>query len=91
MGIVNRLQAWFQWLKADPVGFLIYLVIFALSILLTLVLHEIGHGYVAWRCGDPTAKMLGRLSLDPRKHLDPVPDLSGLWLGQARAGESPQF
>ncbi|MCI5847788.1 MAG: site-2 protease family protein [Candidatus Limiplasma sp.] len=81
MGIVNRLQAWFQWLKADPVGFLIYLVIFALSILLTLVLHEIGHGYVAWRCGDPTAKMLGRLSLDPRKHLDPIGTLCLIFLG----------
>ncbi|MCL1855647.1 MAG: site-2 protease family protein, partial [Clostridia bacterium] len=34
--------------------------------------HEIAHGYVANRCGDPTAKMLGRLSLDPRKHLDPI-------------------
>ena len=72
MGILNRLQSWLQWFTADPVGFLIYLLYFAASILLTLMLHEIAHGYVAWKCGDPTAKMLGRLSMDPRKHLDPL-------------------
>lgn len=81
MNILSRLESWLQWLKADPAGFAIYLIFFALSILLTLVLHEIGHGYVAWRCGDPTAKMLGRLSLDPRKHLDPVGTLCLIFLG----------
>lgn len=81
MGILNRLQSWFQWLMADPSGFLIYLVYFAASILLTLMLHEIAHGYVAWKCGDPTAKMLGRLSLDPRKHLDPVGTLFLIFFG----------
>ena len=72
MGIFNRLQVWGQWLTTDPVGFLVYLVYFAVAILATLIFHEVAHGYVAYRCGDPTAKMLGRLSLDPRKHLDPV-------------------
>ena len=48
------------------------MVYFAVAVLLTLMLHEIAHGYVAYRCGDPTAKMLGRLTLDPRKHLDPI-------------------
>ena len=72
MGILNRLQGMWSWLTSDPVGFIVYIVYFAVAVLLTLVLHEIAHGYVAFRCGDPTAKMLGRLSLDPRKHLDPV-------------------
>lgn len=36
-----------------------------------IVLHEVSHGYVAYRLGDPTAKMLGRLSLNPLKHVDP--------------------
>lgn len=35
------------------------------------ILHEIAHGYVADRLGDPTARLLGRLSLDPRRHIDP--------------------
>ncbi|MCI5955681.1 MAG: site-2 protease family protein [Clostridiales bacterium] len=81
MGILNRLQGWYQWLTADPLGFVVYLIYFAASILLTLILHEIAHGYVAWKCGDPTAKMLGRLSMDPRKHLDPVGTLCLVFLG----------
>lgn len=35
------------------------------------ILHEIAHGYVAYRLGDPTAKLKGRLTLDPRPHIDP--------------------
>ena len=35
------------------------------------MLHEVSHGYVAYLCGDPTAKDAGRLSLNPAKHLDP--------------------
>jgi len=36
-----------------------------------LVLHEVAHGWMAYRLGDPTAKLMGRLTLDPRKHIDP--------------------
>ena len=81
MGIFSRLQAWGNWLTTDPVGFFIYLAYFAVAVLLTLMLHEIAHGYVAYRCGDPTAKMLGRLTLDPRKHLDPIGTISLVLLG----------
>ncbi len=35
------------------------------------ILHEIAHGYIAYRLGDPTAKLMGRITLDPRKHIDP--------------------
>ena len=41
-------------------------------IILALSLHETAHGYVAWKCGDPTAYNLGRLTLNPMKHLDPM-------------------
>ncbi|PIY94273.1 MAG: site-2 protease family protein [Candidatus Levybacteria bacterium CG_4_9_14_3_um_filter_35_16] len=36
------------------------------------ILHEIAHGFVADRLGDPTARLLGRLTLNPRNHIDPV-------------------
>lgn len=36
-----------------------------------IVLHEVSHGYVSYRLGDPTAKMKGRLNLNPIKHMDP--------------------
>ena len=42
------------------------------SFLIAIVLHEWAHAYSAWRLGDPTARMLGRLTLNPLKHLDPL-------------------
>lgn len=39
--------------------------------LLAVMAHEVAHGYLADRFGDPTARMLGRLTLNPFKHLDP--------------------
>jgi Zn-dependent protease len=38
----------------------------------SLCLHEFGHAYAANRLGDPTPRMLGRLTLDPRAHVDPI-------------------
>ncbi|MDP6379942.1 MAG: site-2 protease family protein [Phycisphaerae bacterium] len=48
------------------------LVIRAPVVILALTLHEFMHGYVAWRCGDPTARNMGRLTLNPLHHLDPI-------------------
>lgn len=41
-------------------------------ILLALSVHETAHGYIAYKLGDPTANSLGRLSLNPAKHIDPL-------------------
>ncbi len=41
-------------------------------ILISLTIHELAHGYVAYRMGDLTAKNQGRLTLNPLKHLDPI-------------------
>ena len=46
------------------------LCIWALPVLLAITLHEAAHAYVASRCGDNTAKMFGRLSLNPIRHID---------------------
>ncbi len=42
-----------------------------LPLLFAMVLHEYAHGWVANRCGDPTAKLQGRLTLNPLAHIDP--------------------
>ena len=42
------------------------------AFLLAIILHEIAHGYVAYLCGDDTAKRAGRLTLSPLPHIDPV-------------------
>ena len=56
------------------------------SILLALTIHEYAHAWMANRFGDPTSKMLGRLSLNPFIHLDPIGTLM-LFLGvKAAAG-----
>jgi Zn-dependent protease len=52
----------------DPVAF----VLLALPLLYSVIIHEVAHGWVALKMGDQTAKWLGRLTLDPRKHLDPI-------------------
>ncbi|MBI5182968.1 MAG: site-2 protease family protein [Nitrospinae bacterium] len=44
----------------------------AIPIILAIVLHEIAHGWVAYRLGDPTAKQMGRLTLNPIAHIDIV-------------------
>ena len=41
-------------------------------LVVSMVLHEIAHAYVANRLGDPTARMLGRLTFNPLKHVDPM-------------------
>lgn len=47
--------------------------IFIIAILiLSVVIHEVSHGYVAEMLGDPTARLAGRLTLNPLKHLDPL-------------------
>ena len=56
----------------DMRSYLISMLLSLPVILLSLSLHETAHGYAAWRLGDPTAKSLGRLTLNPIKHLDPI-------------------
>ena len=58
--------------RSDPHTALILLLYQIPAILIALTLHELAHGYVALKCGDPTAQMLGRLSFNPLKHLDPI-------------------
>jgi Zn-dependent protease len=57
----------FQLLFSDPISFFLGAILFIYSV----VIHEVAHGWVAYRMGDPTAKWMGRLSLNPLKHLDP--------------------
>jgi Zn-dependent protease len=53
----------------------------AVLLLYSVILHELAHGWVAYRMGDATAKWLGRLTLNPIKHLDPIGSLMLLIVG----------
>lgn len=52
--------------------YLISLLASLCAVTVVLTLHEFAHAYVAYRCGDPTPKWSGRLSLNPFRHFDPV-------------------
>ena len=58
----------FKLLTKDPLAFALIVI----PLLFSVILHEVAHGWVAYRMGDPTAKWSGRLSLNPLKHLDPI-------------------
>lgn len=61
MGLLNLLIR-------DPLAF----VLLAIPLLYSIIIHELAHGWVAWKLGDPTAKAMGRLTLNPVSHLDPI-------------------
>jgi len=47
-------------------------ILLVIPLMYSIIIHELAHGWVADKMGDSTARWLGRLSLDPRKHLDPI-------------------
>jgi Zn-dependent protease len=50
----------------------IQMIIELTALVLSIVMHEVAHGYMANALGDPTARLAGRLTLNPVKHIDPV-------------------
>ncbi|MDP9009957.1 MAG: site-2 protease family protein [Pseudomonadota bacterium] len=56
----------------DLTVFLYIISIWAIPVLFAITLHEVAHGWVARYFGDRTAELLGRLSLNPLRHIDPV-------------------
>jgi Zn-dependent protease len=48
------------------------IILWVVPLLFAITVHETAHGWVASKCGDPTAKLLGRLTLNPLKHIDPI-------------------
>ena len=57
------------------------ILLIILCVLIALTFHECAHGFAAYKLGDHTARNLGRLSLDPRKHLDPSGTICMLLFG----------
>lgn len=65
----------------DPKGMLIFLLLAMPGRIIALSAHEFAHAWMADRCGDPTARYLGRLTLNPLKHIDIVGLLMMLFVG----------
>lgn len=70
-----------QLLQQDPILFIIALIVLVFPLLLSITLHELAHGLVAYKLGDPTPKLNGRLTLNPFAHLDLVGTLMLFLLG----------
>jgi Zn-dependent protease len=51
---------------------LIAMLIMLIVLIFSAIIHEISHGFVAERLGDPTARLMGRLTLNPKNHIDPI-------------------
>ena len=70
---------------AQLANFVQIITIAAIPILFAITVHEVAHGWMALQFGDRTAQMLGRLTLNPIKHIDPVGTIAVpllmVWLG----------
>ena len=68
-------------LFGDPLAFVQRLVLQIPALLLAVTVHEVSHGFVADRLGDPTARLQGRLTLNPLPHIDPLGALAFVLAG----------
>ena len=64
-------------LQANPIVALAFIV----GLVLAITIHEFAHALSAYRLGDPTAKLAGRLTLNPQSHLDPIGTIALLIVG----------
>ncbi len=65
----------------DILLYILELILIAPTVLIALSFHECAHAFVAYKLGDPTAKYMGRLTLNPMRHFDPVGALCMLLCG----------
>jgi Zn-dependent protease len=65
----------------DPVGAIQMLLLMIPGLLLAVTVHEVAHGWVADRLGDPTARLAGRLTFNPVSHIDPLGALAFVLAG----------
>ena len=69
---MNVISAWEDIMNGFDFSYLLGILMGVIPSLLCITLHELSHGFVAYKLGDPTAKNMGRLTLNPLKHLDPI-------------------
>src|ERR1700716_3726952 len=73
----------------DPLGFLSRLILQIPALLVAVTVHEFAHAVVADRLGDPTARRLGRLTLNPLPHIDPLGAIAFVLAGFGGAETGP--
>ena len=73
----------------DPKQLIISILLTVPIVMISLSVHEAAHAYIAYKMGDPTARNLGRLTINPMKHLDLVGSLMMLFVGYGWAKPVP--
>ena len=81
----DYLMSWFD----DPRNTIIFFLLAFPGRILALSVHEFAHAWMANRSGDPTAKYMGRMILNPLKHLDPLGTVMMIFLGYGWAKPVP--
>ena len=56
-------------------------ILLIVCLIVSLCFHEFSHGFIAYKLGDPTAMHMGRLTLNPLAHLDPIGSIMILFIG----------
>ena len=74
-------NTFFAQFLQDPKTTLIFFLLAFPGRVMALSVHEFAHAWVANRCGDPTARLMGRMTINPLKHLDPLGTLLMLVMG----------
>ena len=77
-GLIIILQSIFS---GDPLNIMMNVLASMVVVFTALPIHEVAHGYIANKLGDPTAKNMGRLTLNPLTHFDPIGTTMLLFLG----------
>lgn len=85
MPIIDSITSWFSS-PGEAISMLIARLLIATLI---LPFHELAHGWVAYKLGDPTARWMGRLTLNPIKHFDPIGSVLMLLTGYGWAKGVP--
>ena len=69
----------------------LYMIQFMVILLFSLSFHESAHAFMAYKCGDDTARLMGRMTLNPIVHIDPIGTLllPGIMIAMSLMGSSP--
>ena len=70
--LLSLIDLLFESPRLFAIAFFMVLTTSGISLLISITIHEFSHAFVAYKLGDMTAKRLGRLTLNPLRHLDPV-------------------
>lgn len=82
-------QDYFNLLQSDPTGWVSLLLVTVIGVVSAVTVHEAAHAWSALQLGDRTAALLGRVTLNPRAHLDPAGSVLFLVIGMGWGKPTP--